>query len=593
MQLKIIVFHARDIFKIKKSFGEKNFSWIYLGKKTKQLERINYWLGAEKSFFLDDLLQKKAYENRQTFLDFISNLGFHQNNQLSWWASNISYRNPLTNDLYLLFCYECIFKEILSGEKPNNTSFIIFIVEDQWLYKHLFEKYRDAAEFSGRKSVLPELIKLMARGFFSRAYFFLTATFKCLINTFCLSDKNTVEGNHFIISWIEDSFFNDQKYDNKYFNKIEEVFNDERIKFSYITTLSVSRKLKSLCKKHGVNIFLDNYINLISVARAAFSTFRISKSNGEFFSYKTLLNREEVYEFSKSSFLLNLLYYYAFNNLLSRFTGKQIKIIYLFENQPWEKMLCLAVKDKRAGAELIGYQHSTVPTLLLNYFLGKREEEIIPKPNILVTNSDYNLDLLKNSGYGKLPMHNGGALRYEYLFHIKRKSDSEINAVKKVLIALPSSVELTEEMITVLLTSFSSLNGNIRFIVKFHPDIQMNSFKLGVLPEHISVAREKISHYLPEISLAVYSSSTVGLEALLAGVPVIKYYSEHLLDLDPLDAVSDLPVLKCSGKNMRDQILLALGKNYSFAETEIDLKRYFAPIDVETWKNILTTKKAS
>ena len=47
------------------------------------------------------------------------------------------------------------------------------------------------------------------------------------------------------------------------------------------------------------------------------------------------------------------------------------QIIYIYENQPWERALCWAARRRFPEATLVGYQHAGVPGLLMNFFFIK------------------------------------------------------------------------------------------------------------------------------------------------------------------------------------------------------------------------------
>lgn len=591
----IAIFHPRDIYKALKMIPKEPVIWFYLGQDIRQREKIAEALGKENRYFIGSLLQEVAYELRQTFLDFVAKLGFSQKNFLHWWALSVSYKSPLSNDLFLFWCYINVFEQICYSAKER---ILLVFVEDQILYNFLWQKYRKSNFlFFSRKNIIPELARLVLRGILSRGYFILHCGKTLYLKKRFPIKSQLINNRIFIYSWIEDRFFRNGKFTNAYFGRLQEVLENNSFKFTYVTPLFLSLELKKKCSKYTNFAHLDCFLDFGCLLKTLFSIPRITIQK-DFLLYKILLWREMAYEFSSPSFLINSLQHHAFKKFIMQACQNQneVILIYPFENQSWEKMFCIAANKINANVKYIGYQHSTIPLLLLNFFLGKDESEIMPLPQIIVTNGEYTLNLLKNAGYGTTKIINGGAFRYEYLYKMERKLVKREKKTKTILVALVSSRTLTEEMLLALFNAFgNSTTQEIEFIIKSHPDVPLESLKVQLpsWPAHFQKTEEPISNLLSKVDLVIYSSSTVGLEALLGGIPIVKYYSEHIIELDPLDAFNDLKIKSCSENNMRDMVLSALNpEDYSLAqEFSADagnLKRFFSPVNEDVWKEILS-----
>lgn len=163
---------------------------------------------------------------------------------------------------------------------------------------------------------------------------------------------------------------------------------------------------------------------------------------------------------------------------------------------------------------------------------------------------------------------------------------------KTVLVAMPYSRDLTQELLIGLFDAFKdSTEERVRFILKFHPVTPSEGLVIQ-LPAHFHVTDEPISELLKEADLVIYSSSSVGLEALLGCVPVVRYRSAHIVDLDPLDAFDEGIVKSCSEKDMKRIVLSALkeGGNYLAQQSALgtgSLKKFFSPVDEDAWRQIV------
>jgi len=559
-------------------------------------------LGGENRYLIGDLLQKVAHKEKQPFLDFIAELGLHQKNRRHWWASNIAYRSPLASDLFLLWCYAAVFDKVCSQKKADGEKSFLVFVEERWLYRHLWQRYKEngsSFSFLSRKSVMPELLKSIVKGIAIRGYSLIRVgrqiwhtkdTFSKDKAPNLANDKENI----YIYSWVRDRFFKKNgRFESPYFGRLPQFMSSNGLTVVYIAPLFLSPSLKSKCLNYGEFkfIFLDQYLTIWSVVRSFFSFFSISSFSLS--SLRILLLREIANEFS--SFPNNILEYYAFKGCLKEIKQKKITIIYPFENQPWEKMLCLAAKELDKNIRLIGYQHATVPLLMLNYFLGTGESSNMPLPHLIVTNGEYTLNLLKNAGYGETEFINGGALRYEHLHKVGGDLTKRGKEPKTILVALPYSASLAQEMLLVIFNAFKDLEEEkVRFMIKFHPEVPLESLKiqLPAWPAHFERTDKSVPEILKEVDVVIYSSGTIGLEALLGRVPVIRYCSEHIIDLDPLDGVGEEVVRSCSENNFKQVVLSALseGGSYLIRKTALSVysvNRFFSPVDGEVWRQIV------
>lgn len=592
MKEDIIVLHARDVKRALPEVANKPFAWLYLGQDIKQREDISRVLGRENRYLIGNLLQEVAHKEKQPFLDFIAELARYQKNKRHWWASNTAYKSPLTNDFFLFWCYAAVFDEICSGKKWGDGKLFLALVEDRWLYRHLWQQYRGNGNnfsFLSRKSIIPELLKFIARGIAVRGYFLLKAG-RQLWHT-----RGTIGKNNgreiYIYTWVRDRFFTKNgKFESPYFGRLPRLMSTAGHSIVYVPELFLTPALKRKCLNQDEFkfIFLDRYVTIWSLVRSFFSFFGISSFS--FSPLKILLLREIACEFAYCSFPINILQYFAFKACLKEIGQAETTIIYPFENQPWDKMLCLAAKELNKNIKLIGYQHSNVPLLLLNYFLGTGESSTMPLPHVIVTNGEYILNLLENAGYEGVELVNGGALRYEYLHKIGTGLTKQKRQLKIILVALPYSRNLTEEMLLAIFNAFKDLTGEqIRFIIKFHPEVPLEHLKIELppWPAHFQKTDRPPSEILKDVNLVIYSSSTIGLEALLGRVPVIRYCPEHTIELEPLGAFAEQAARSCSENNLKQVVLSALRSNYLVQETGFSVNSFFSPVDEDVWTQVV------
>lgn len=594
MKDDVIVLQAGDVKKALPQIADKPFAWLYLGQDIRQRGNISRLLGKGNRYLIGDLLQEVAYKEKQPFLDFIAELGRCQKNKRHWWASNTAYKSPLTSNFFLLWCYAAVFDEVCSGKKRGNGKPFLVLVEDRWLYRHLWQRHKEKGGrfgFLSRKSIIPELLKFIARGVAVRGYFLVKAGRQLWHTKSAIGKNNGSE--IYIYSWVRDRFFTkDGKFESPYFGRLPRLMSSAGHSIVYVPELFLTPALKSKCLNQDEFkfIFLDQYVTIWSLVRSSLSFFGIFSFSSS--PLKILLLREIACEFSYCSFPINILQYFAFKACLKEIGQRETTIIYPFENQPWDKMLCLAAKELNKNIKLVGYQHSNVPLLLLNYFLGAGESSTMPLPHVIVTDGEYTLKLLENAGYGEVKLVNGGALRYEYLHKTGSGLTRQKKQLKTILVALPYSRNLTEEMLLAVFNAFKDLaGGQIRFIIKFHPEVPLAHLKIELppWPAHFQKTDRPLSEISKEVDLVIYSSSTIGLEALLGGVPVVRYCPEHTIELEPLGAVAERGVRSCSEDNIKQVVLSALSErgNHLVQETAFSLNSFFSPVDEDVWRQVV------
>lgn len=598
----ILIFHATDAESALTRVANKPYAWLYLGYDIAQREKVSQVLGKENRFFVGALLRDAAHQQKQPCLDFIAELGLRQKNKRRWWASNIAYKSPLASDFFLLWCYTTVFDRVCSEKNWGGENRLFVFVEDRWLYRYLWQSHRrngDSLSFLSRKSVIPEILKLISRGIAYRGYF-LSMALLHRWQTRHIGGKSEVPNLAdqteviYIYTWIRDRFFKENgRFESPFFGRLPQIMSNNNLNVVFIAPLFLPAPLRSKClNQHEFRfIFLDQYVSLWSIVQSCLSIFSIASLSNT--PQKILLLREIAREFS--FFPINILEYFVFKSYLEEIGQKKTTIIYPFENQPWDKMLCLAANERDENTRLIGYQHSIVPPMLLNYFLGAGESSSMPLPQLIVTNGEHTLNLLKNAGYGETRIVNGGALRYEYVHKIDTALTRKHGTSATVLVAMPYSRSLTRELLICLFNAFMDLEGEgARFIIRFHPEVppERLGIQLPTWPAHFQRTDRPLLEILEGIDLVVYSSSTVGLEALQNGIPVVRYCSEHSIDLDPLDAFGEESLRSCSEANFRQVVLQALaeGSNHQAQRSALskgNLDDFFSSVDEDMWAQIV------
>jgi surface carbohydrate biosynthesis protein (TIGR04326 family) len=303
-----------------------------------------------------------------------------------------------------------------------------------------------------------------------------------------------------------------------------------------------------------------------------------------------LFEREMWQEFKLMVFNLNLMFYYGMSNFFSK--GWCKVLVYTFENQPFEKMICMA-KDVCPNIKLIGYRNSHSPWFYLSLFLGEKEYEFIPLPDKIITMGNHALRMFREKGgYEDRILRNGGAWRYTYLWERDFQIDKD-NASKTVLVATPIDPLIAKTLLLDLKRAFYNTNTDIKFLIKCHPSTPFSLLKIEMHNNDLfQIVDYPIEQLFDTVGTVIYTTSTVGVEALVKGKKVIRFIPNNLITADPLDGIASNLYFTCYEGDCFEIILKALQSDITEkTKTEImQLKyEYFDKVNYDLWLREVTT----
>ena len=273
------------------------------------------------------------------------------------------------------------------------------------------------------------------------------------------------------------------------------------------------------------------------------------------------------------------------------------RIIYKYENQPWERALCWGAKRYLPQSKLVGYQHARAPLLYLNYYLAPGEETVAPLPDRVVTIGEHTARLLSSDGYGPGRIRVGGALHIPGLDARRRPtgeslipaSDATVHA--PVLVACSYGLEEASELADLAARLFDEDDG-VGVVIKCHPAMPFRNCQQlmrGPLPKHVRVSEEPITDLISKSSIMVYTGSMVCVQALAAGLPVIHLRPEFDLDLDPLGAVPEVRPEATGLEELRQQVKWLLTCREEYITQQQDrwasvVDEIYGPVTQETYR---------
>lgn len=245
-----------------------------------------------------------------------------------------------------------------------------------------------------------------------------------------------------------------------------------------------------------------------------------------------LLREAFRWDLAKGGYFHNLLLCSALRLFLRKRPLR--RLIYPYENKSLEKMLLLAVRAECPACLIIGYQHTSITPRHTTFRFSGAEIAATPLPDRIITVGEITRRYLEEQGrYPAGMLQAGCALRQS-----SPAPDTDAPGVSgRILVALSSSLhELVAA--TGFMMRVAAARKDLQIGIRPHPE-----FPLALLPEHlhrwihdhaIDLSGTPLRENLRWCSATAYVSSTVALECLMLGKPVINLDLGEIIIPDPV-----------------------------------------------------------
>jgi hypothetical protein len=247
--------------------------------------------------------------------------------------------------------------------------------------------------------------------------------------------------------------------------------------------------------------------------------------------------------------------------------AKPSVVAWPWENHAWERnfvRLARTIKTKT-----IGYQHATVGKQELNYSPVSNPDGAESLPEHILTSGPASLKILEKLGVPAQRLTNAGS------FRTQNQSFPHFDRSGPIFLALPFDSEISAEMVEAV----RSLGAKGRkILVKPHP---MTPYFFteseGVEATSLPLDRQK------SLAAVIYSATTVGLEAVLGGLPTLEFLPSSKSSMDVLPDGISVPSVTAD----------SLAKNLLTIKPPPPFNResIFSPIDIKIWKSIFSPEQ--
>lgn len=532
------------------------------------------------------------------YIDFIGSLSLEQNNLL-WWATDISSKNRFTSNLSELL--QQYVESIKMIKAANYEQLIIlnplgnlfptlqnFLREHNLNYQYFGNPLR--MWFSQKLYTLRKIISLVYNGI----KIYVRSLYARLKLRAILKKKFSRDRQYYVIKTFiyNSSFTENGRYRDAFFGPLPEFLKGRKDLLIFSNVLGGYRYCVNQIKECQSFLIVpfEACLSLSDVVTAVgqvlFGQITFRKEHFFFQQNVSGIVNSEMQRTFKGIQIVQLLHYKATENLLRKIHAETFLLSY--ENNPWEKMCMLALRKNSPRTRIIAYQHNVIPQASANMFGSRAEGPIIPMPDLILTTGEIPKRLIERHGYlNGTRIGASCALRHEYLF---RAPMSQHNENRTILLALEGIFDAYKLVNFVL----EELQGNTRYqiVIRTHPVLPVHRFqhklnvRLGSLDNvHLSKGAS-LRDDIERADIVMYWGSTVGMEALWMGKPVIHYDMGHALSYDPLFECDHLKWKVSQG----DSLAAVLRTIESLSEAQVNeqkekakayLTRYFYPNSAE------------
>ena len=561
--------------------------WVYLGQHQDQMGRWTEILGAKNRISTGLRLEKQALKLRQSFTHWVGHLAQKAHEPWRFWAITFTARSPETSNIFQLFCLaQLCLSEI--NQNPKNAALKV-VVEDPWLFQALAPHFLiHHGSWQARRDRMRSRIRCYARVIPARISFLVRGTSRLLLARILRLGGSFHPKTVSLVSYALPSSLDKNTYYDPFFGYLPELLKNLDFKTVHLFPLHTPSKFFKKIARIPSGQVLATWASFKELLFSSLSWAQLPQLTAplqfEKLDVGTLIQKELLEENASNRYVLNVWQALTWMRYSKYALGS---MIYLFENHPWEKGLNFALSKRQVRR--IGYQHSTVPSLLMNHIPAGEAEHPF-HPEVILSNSPENQVLLQSYGWAHPRASKvlvAGALRYPSPIQSLPKTHIRGGTQRnpKLCVAFPGTLELSTHLLTALSRSIRT-DSQTKLLLKFHPSIRPNQKIYQNIP-HAQLTDQPLKDLAAQLDALLFASTTLGLEALLMGLPVYRYIPEGLLSMDPIPPFLSSLVQVCDHQTLGNIIShLPLRQTQLKPHSEAKNLLYF-PIDDQVWKKTL------
>lgn len=436
-------------------------------------------------------------------------------------------RNTLVNDFFQDYCYIELIKKV---SKKNDS--LEVLTNRIAIYNYFKNQSNVEISIFSRISFKLRSLFIISKGHLGFLKFFLKTI--CHHPFFKRSSKpNNLNNTTIIQTWVSDSNFSENKFQDSYYDGLIKYLNCKNIKCVtwpvFYNLKKTSKALKYIKNNRDDFILPETFLNLSDYLILLKHFYTLKKIRIDKFAVGDSDLTCVFDHYLKLERPTYASIVYRFIEKLSRLNLKNVTVVTNHENMITEKMLLLAREKFFPQMSVLAYFHTTKPRnqLCLEY-AGKQDFKLSPKPDKIIFNSpSYCGYYLKK--YPQLNCENGYAFKQAYINQIPVTPGTDSN----ILICLSGNMRDSNLVIN-LLNQARDRISDLNFVFKFHP---MNIFELdGICKlKKYEVSSSSLEKLYEKVNKVISPYSACLLESALVGKEVGFVYDPRKLLVNPFD----------------------------------------------------------
>ncbi len=497
--------------------------------------------GGSKYIFDPQRFNAVVDDLRPRYSAYIDALSEHYGRNVDWWVSSVSSRNVYQSFSFLNLAYLMYVDELVA----EGVQIDLILCTSNGLRKAIRKLLMKRGV--AIKTVLSKSRRLKNRlrnSFLQhpvRTLRFLRDSFKRFIaaKVTAIGEKHDPSERYLNLLdiFVSEKSFHEGRFVDRYYTGFLEM--DHSNQWTYLPTFYDVRHFLAIFRslRRSTNDFLikEDYLKLSDYMWALLHVIRLVRLKKYYHSFEqydvyAIFHEDLIHNLTTTSFesLLN----YRLMERLKRAGIKVSLLVNWFENQNLDKALNLGFHE-HYKKKSIGYQGFIVSPNQLNTWPTPFEKQMGVIPDVIAVTGDSSSDFLK-SMVPDLRIIKSPAFRFKHIW----SNGGPVNSSEKVvLVALPMISSDALEILTRIKRIVNKLPRDIEINIKIHPVTEMASilsFLSANKLDSFAVRSEPFSQCLRASSLVVSTASTVILESLAMGAPVIVMGSQSQITYNPI-----------------------------------------------------------
>lgn len=485
----------------------------------------------------NEALNSIAREIRADYDRLIVNLSEEHIEDIHWVVGSIASRNKYYSPLFIRCCKIAFVEKLLSQSDPVREILTGDRALAAVLRKWVFDRSITAPTIRCTESAKTLVWRILrpVRQYIIAVYIL---ALRCIGSSFrgkkILSDKPITLIDTFVLNngGADEGSINKGVYKDRYYpGLMEQLTEEEKSNIFYLPTIvgfnnpiKAFRLIRSATSPFVIH---DDYLKIVDyffALKHPFKLLRCSITNSEFHGVDIvpLLVEEKINHCSDFASILGILYHQFALRLQE--TGVKVRLLVeWYENQVIDRGMIVGFHKYHPGTKIIGYQGYVIAkSLHLYVYPNSSEYRSKAVPDVVyVVGEGIKNDL--HEFCNDVVVDVGPAFRFNKLW-----GERAYNPDPKfftVLIGLPIGLDDCQHILNLFASILKEFKGtNYQFWIKPHPTYGPESIKAllpGEWPKEFIFQKGDFHAVIERSNLLVSNASSVSLEALAKGVPVI------------------------------------------------------------------------